>query len=276
MIKLQNIKKEQYEETPNLLVKGLVSLPRKNLSINLNNFFNNYSGIMNIKSYIVADAIVDDEIDYYEFCFNIDFDKDNKKELAYLIKNKELNKKTIRRFRRFYHETYDKTPSSLDEILNYFKEDNELFDFLTGYYYDLRYSFHRYSKNILSSDNMYSGCFKRQGLMTYFFSSLKRVIDFDDLDYLEIDGIVEKNTCKMFNSLRKKIPNNDYLCELLKRKYAKSSFIRMFKNMGYGNIELVTTDNFLYAIRARKSESLSFRINENKEKHTEFLISQVY
>lgn len=28
--------------------------------------------------------------------------------------------------------------------------------------------------------------------MTYFYESLKKVIDFDDLDYLEVDDIVEK------------------------------------------------------------------------------------
>ena len=265
MIKLKEVKKQDYEKVASLLDKRLKELDQKNLKLDLGNFLQDYSGIMDIYANTTASSIVDSEIDYYEFCFGVDCDENSQEEVSNLIKNKELNRKTLHRFRSFYHNVYEKCPESLEIILNSFEDNKELFEFVLGHNFDLRYQYVRNGQNILHTHDMYSGLFKNQGLMTYFYESLKEVIDFEDLDYLEIEDVIEDNTCRIFNSLRREISNDSYLCELLKRKYVKSPFMRLFNRIGFKNMEIITNERYINCIRARKSDELGFSIIEDEE-----------
>jgi len=260
LIKLRDINKEDYENLAVDLSRKFSNLNPKKLKLRLEDFFEDFRGEMEFNSFVNVYPIVDKSINYYELSFDFIFDE-NYKELSSLIKEKELNRKVVRELRRFYHKIYDdKKLESLESVFELFEDEKDLFEFVTSFFVDLRY---RYNSNYLHTHNIYTGYFKNQGLMNYLFESLNKFIDLEDLDYIEIDDIVEKNTCNMFNKLRKKIPNDDYLVELLKRKYVKSPFMRAFYKLGFKKMNIIADDNFISTIRANKSDELSFSISKD-------------
>lgn len=258
LLKLRDVEKENYEILAQELSQKFRELPSKKLILRLEDFFKNYNGEMQFESFVDVSPIVTKEFNYYELCFDFCFNN-NYKEFCDLIKTKELNDKKIKELKSFYYKVYDKECPSLESVFEIFDGYKDFFECMINFFVDFRY---KYNKNYLHSHNIYTGLFKRQGLMNYFLNSLRKLIDLDDLNYIEIDDIVEKNTCYMFNKLRKKIPNDEYLSNLLKRKYIQSPFMRTFYNIGYGKMNIITNDGNISTIRANRSDELVFSISE--------------
>lgn len=200
LLKLKDIEKEDYENLAEELSEKFKKLPPKKLNLKLDNFFDNCYEEMQFYSFVNVHPIIDKEIDYYELSFDFNFEG-KYKEFCDLVKTRELNQKTIKELKRFYYEVDYKQCSSLEEVFEMFDNDKIFFEFMTNFFVDLRYE---YDSNYLHTHNFYTGLFRRQGLMNYLFDSLEKIIDLDDLNYIEIDDIVEKSTCYMFNKLRKK------------------------------------------------------------------------
>lgn len=258
LLKLKDIKKEDYENLSQELSEKFKRLSPKKLNLKLDNFFDNCNDEMDFYCFVEVIPIVDKEFNYYELSFDFNFE-DKYKKFCNLVKTRELNKKTIKKLKKFYYNIDYKECSSLEEVFEIFDNEKNLFEFMTNFFVDFRYG---HKENYLHTHYFYTGLFRRQGLMNYLFDSLGKIIDLDDLKYIEVDDIVEKSTCYMFNKLRKKIPNDDYLANLLKRKYVKSPFMRTFCNMGYKKMNVITNDKYISTIRVNRSDELIFSIFE--------------
>jgi hypothetical protein len=185
-------------------------------------------------------------------------------------KNCELNERTKKKLREYYNYVYDENAKSIEQIVDTFKKPEDLLGNLTNSYYDVR---HYPEENIITSESLYSGDFKNQGLMSLFYDRLAKAIDFDSIEGLKIEDIVEKNTKKMYEELWKNIKDNAQLCEALKFNYIKSPFMRMFAKLGFKDMRLVTFEDKIHVLSAKKSDELRFSIEEEKEDEEE-LISQ--
>jgi len=274
-VKLREVSRKDYESISKKLNERLQAIPPMRLSVNLDNFFVENNGSIDVVALPNASAFADEDIGYYELVFSIDV-REEEPIIGDLVRTRQLNKRTLHGFRSLYHKIYSKAPKSIDEIfekLRVFDSDQELLEDLMGCGYDVRYG--RYydnetrsskSKSVLYTHSLYSGVLKGQGLLSYFFKSLKEVIDFDDLEFIEVDDIIEGRTCSMFNKLRRKISNDDYLCNILRRKYVKSPFMRLFNSLGFRNMRLLTNEGYMGTIQGYKADELEFSVHEVAER----------
>jgi len=222
------------------------------LSLDLSCIFE-FSGEIAAKAYPLANKMEDNSIK-----FKAVIEEDTRSEVVQLIKSKELNRKKLRSLRGYYHYVFEKKPESLEVILDRFDTEEALFNYIVGLSYDIRY----YSDNILTTSVIYSGEFRNQGLMTRFYQSLAANLDFKDLEYVEFQDIVENRTVNMFNRLRKKIPNDHRLCELMKRKYVKSPFMKLLNKLGFKDMQIYTECIYIGDLRGRKSNHLNFSLHQ--------------
>ena len=270
-IKLSQVKPEDYEASAKIIDERLKSLDPIPLSFDMGTFFENISGHMGISARPDANSIIDTNMNYNELVFGIKMDEDIVREVTDLIKTRQLNRKTTRSLRGWYQEVFKKEPQSLEAVFNALETDEKLFEDLMGFGY--RVGFY-HGQNILSTDSIYSGKFKGQGLMTGFYQNLGQVIDFNNLDLIKFGSIVEKGTTKISRSLEN-IPNGDYFCEKLQGKYVRSPFMRCLNRLGFKDIEVLRyqireEDDMLYerhitGINGRKSDELKFSVSEPED-----------
>ncbi|HLC78069.1 MAG TPA: hypothetical protein VJH92_03015 [Candidatus Nanoarchaeia archaeon] len=264
-IKLSTTSKDDYERVCKSLNKKLSSLPYLKHSFELDPIFFNLRGNYEVNLRPKASPLVPDnslDIDWNAVVFDIEVKEDDRKELANLIKTKKLNKKTINSFLDYYAYVYEKPPTSLEEVFNRYESDEALTEHVLGIYYDTRYN---RDDNSLSTHDIYSGRFSGKGLMSGFFRTIGEVIDFGDLNCISFRGIVEKSTCLMFNNLREKITDDEHLCEMLKIKHVKSPFMGLLNNVGFKEIEVVTSYGYIFEIRGKRNDDLIFKLRESKE-----------
>jgi len=261
MIALSHVEKEAYSNQCTSIDSHLESLPRRHLSLDLSNFFDT-NETMDIFARVRAYTIIpepEDNWDYYAFCFEPIADKESQDKFSDMIRNLDLNHKITSKLRGFSHSIEYKPPEPIEKIIESIGSNEDLFNFFVGWGYNVRYN---QGENVIHTHDIYSGHFKNQGLMTWFYQSLQKVVDFDDIDQLEVEDIVQGSTVKMFNNLRAKIPNDDYLCEMLKRKYVKSPFMRMFNRIGFRDMEILADYGYIIGIHAKKADELHFHIKE--------------
>lgn len=261
--KLKDIRKEDYKACAAELDEALQNMPIL-LSLDLREFFQSYSGNMPVIAAAGSCSFTPEskgEPEIYQIGFDVNLNKESQKELVRLLKTQELNRKAVRKLKGYYQYIKGKAPESLEAVWNTYDAKN-LLTHLTNLAYDVRFGSR---ENNLYSFDIYSGVFQKQGLMTQFYENLEKVADFGDLESLKIEDIIQGSTKRMFNTLNDKIPNQAYLCELLKRKYIKSPFMRLFNRLGFRDMTVLTHDGGIASLEGRKSPILKFSIKEDKD-----------
>ncbi|MDD5191570.1 MAG: hypothetical protein PHH54_02885 [Candidatus Nanoarchaeia archaeon] len=269
-IKLKDYSVKQYEELAGVLNSVFAKIEPLKLCLDSESIFSDNSPKFDLSILPCSEALICKESAYHSaIVFHPAVDNSTVNKIVDIAQFDNLNKKTRNGLLSFMNELkgvskkYDMQIKNLDPLKDIFDNDKKgYFDHLIGWYYDVRYN---HNENNIYSSDIYGGKLRGKGLMTYFYQSLGKVIDYDTLDNLLIEDIVEKRTVNMFNRLRKKIPSNDYLSQVLIKKHVKSPFMKMFNTLGFRNMEILESEGCICKIRAKKSDKLSFAIAEDKE-----------
>lgn len=264
-VKLSKVSiKDCAEVCKNINLRFLSFKPLK-VCFELGRFFSEIKGRYEVDVFTESEAMIPENgYEYYHaIAFDFKFNDEQTEYLAKLIRTSRLNDSVINRLHRDYFYVHEKKPESFEQILETFENNNELVGDFFRTYMDVQYF---PEKNSLWADDLYTGIFKGQRLLTGFYENIGRVVDFDDLECLSIESIVEGRTTRMFDELREKIPNDEYLCEKLKRKYVKSPFMRLLKGLGFEDMTIVTCGGSINELHARKTGNFKFQITERNKR----------
>jgi hypothetical protein len=271
-IKLSQVRKQDYTELAVAMNKLLREKPIT-LSLNLGELFVGHDYSVPIAIVPTAEPVIDTKYgaDYYELGFGIRLAKEDKKRITSIARQCSLKNEVIEDWirragkRKDLKDTFD-AQEFLESLLRHFETDRSLCQSLVGHYYDIRY--HPETNRVYATD-LYSGKLRGQGLLTNVFKSIGEIVDFNDLDYLQIDEIVEKNTIDTFESIILKTKDPIEICEAFKTEYQKSPFLRLFYGLGFLDMELRTYGDkkdkdaiYLGSIAGRKSPDLRFSMHK--------------
>ncbi len=189
--------------------------------------------------------------------FDVKANRTSKQTFIDLIRTEPLTRYARGRIRGKFHGEFGCAPHSLEEALESFETDHELFQHLLGWFYHLEY---RPQNKTLSLKYAYSGAFAGQGLMTGLFERVNTAIDFNTIDAIKIPTVVEEHTTSLITPTPEM--HNGRLCQKLKRVYGRSPFLRLLNRFGYNAISISSIDNEHFDISAQPADELIFTYEE--------------
>lgn len=235
--------------------------------LNLGNYFQGSSEIIPVDFFPTV-GFSDAFFEVYDVDFSFQPDPDFTDAFYQLIFERPLTKEYGDKLREIYGYTFEDDPSiSPDEAASaiYSEGSDTLFELSLDLGWNLAY---RPEDNCVYSDNLYSGDLRRQGLTSALYHRVFQVVDRAEVDFLEIQEIVEPTTSQMFYGLRRSFGHDDSrLIGRLNTEYVRSPFFKLFDRLGFRDMEITTVENGLHisSLKGKKSDNLQFRLSPFRE-----------
>lgn len=136
---------------------------------------------------------------------------------------------------------------------------NHPFMSTTGIKYALAY---HPDSNILSTSSLYSGYYANQRVLTWFFDTIGRIIDFNDLSALKLEAVNEEKTENLFDELAAKNEDYNQLGEAFKIEYKRSPLIRLLYGQGFRDMTIIALRDEVMDLIGRRADELKVKVED--------------